>query len=178
MKSQGVSHQQPPELPASRPTLNLSNPEELRWAAQQVQLAIASRAYELFETRAREHGHDWEDWFQAESELLRPVLVSTAESESRISVRANVFGFEESEIRVSIEPRLITILGKKEASTAETEGGKVEYIDWYPDRILQFIELESDVVPERSMVDLQSGVLKFELPKAAAHRDEAAGVAA
>jgi HSP20 family molecular chaperone IbpA len=178
MKSQGASHQKSPELSASRPSLNLSNPEELRWAAQQVQLAIASRAYELFETRAREHGHDWEDWFQAESELLRPVLVSTAESENQISVRANVFGFEEHELSVSIEPRLITILGKKEASTAETEGGKVEYIDWYPDQILQFIELAADVVPEHSKVELQSGLLKFELPKAAGRRDEAAGVAA
>ena len=36
---------------------------------QQVHLAIASRAYELFETRGCEHGHDWEDWFRAESEL-------------------------------------------------------------------------------------------------------------
>ena len=38
---------------------------------QEVQLAIARRAYELFEARGREHGHDWEDWFRAESELLR-----------------------------------------------------------------------------------------------------------
>lgn len=32
-------------------------------------LAIAQRAYELFERRGREHGHDWEDWFRAKSEL-------------------------------------------------------------------------------------------------------------
>jgi hypothetical protein len=44
---------------------------------QQVQLAITRRAHELFETRGCEHGHDWEDWFRADSELLRPVSVST-----------------------------------------------------------------------------------------------------
>lgn len=39
------------------------------WEMQQAHLAIARRAYELFETRGCEHGHDWEDWFRAESEL-------------------------------------------------------------------------------------------------------------
>ena len=31
---------------------------------------IALRAYQLFETRGREHGRDWEDWFRAEKEIL------------------------------------------------------------------------------------------------------------
>ncbi len=32
-------------------------------------LRITRHAYELFERRGCEHGHDWEDWFRAESEL-------------------------------------------------------------------------------------------------------------
>jgi hypothetical protein len=32
--------------------------------------AIANRAYELFLARGREHGHDLDDWLQAEQELL------------------------------------------------------------------------------------------------------------
>ena len=39
------------------------------WEMQQEHLAIAWRAYELFEMRGCEHGHAWEDWFRAESEL-------------------------------------------------------------------------------------------------------------
>lgn len=30
---------------------------------------IRERAYELYETRGREHGHDLDDWLTAESEL-------------------------------------------------------------------------------------------------------------
>lgn len=30
---------------------------------------IRTRAYELFEERGREEGHDWEDWFRAEEEI-------------------------------------------------------------------------------------------------------------
>lgn len=38
---------------------------------------IARRAYELYQERGGEHGHDVDDWLQAEREL-RPVLSSTA----------------------------------------------------------------------------------------------------
>jgi len=32
---------------------------------------IAQRAYELYEARGREDGHDLEDWLRAESEITR-----------------------------------------------------------------------------------------------------------
>ena len=143
-----------------------------------MQLAIARRAYELFETRGCEHGHDWEDWFRAESELLRPVSVSMSESEDRISVRANVPGFQDNEHRIGIEPRRLMILGKKEMSATETKGGKLEYIEWHPDQILQFIDLTAEVMPEGAVVELQAGPLKFELPKPAKHKVETAVTAA
>jgi HSP20 family molecular chaperone IbpA len=164
MKSKRAFHEQPLAPPPT--LLSLRNPAALRWEIQQVQLAIARRAYELFEARRCEHGHDWEDWFRAESELLRPVSISTSESANQISIRANVLGFEENELKVSVEPHRIMILGKKQINTTETEGGKVEYIDWYPDQILQFIDLPAQVIPENAVVELQAGQLKFELPKA------------
>ncbi len=33
---------------------------------------IRARAYELFEQRGREPGHDLDDWLQAEAEIVRP----------------------------------------------------------------------------------------------------------
>ena len=30
---------------------------------------VARRAYELYESRGGEHGHDWDDWLQAEHEV-------------------------------------------------------------------------------------------------------------
>jgi HSP20 family protein len=162
MKSHSVSQKHQPETPT--PSLRLRKPEDLRREIQDVQLAIAHRAYELFETRGREHGHDWEDWFRAESELVRPVSISMQESADRISVRANVLGFNENELRVSVEPHLITILGKKEMSATGTVGAKP--IDWVPDQVLQFIDLATEVVPENAVVELQAGQLKIELHKA------------
>ena len=56
--------------PPTQPLI-LRNSEDFNWEweMQEEHLAIARRAYELFEARGCEHGHDWEDWFRAESEL-------------------------------------------------------------------------------------------------------------
>jgi len=56
--------------PPTQP-LSLRNIENLNWEweMQQEHLATELRAYELFEARGCEHGHDREDWFRAESDL-------------------------------------------------------------------------------------------------------------
>ena len=156
------------DQPSTPPTkrISVATPESLHWDMQEVQLAVARRAYELFETRGQEHGHDWEDWFRAESELLRPVSFSMSEAQDETNVLVNVFGFEENELRVSVEPRCVTVLGKKKTSVLETEGGKIEYIDWYPDQLMCAINLDSEVRPEAAVVELHAGVLEFRLPKA------------
>jgi HSP20 family molecular chaperone IbpA len=147
--------------------LQSRDPEKLRWKTQPVQLAIARRAFELFEKRGREHGHDWEDWFKAESEFLCPVSIATSESEDRISMRANVLGFAEDELQVSVEPKRVAIVGKRHATTSQVEKGQIERLDLYPDQILRLIDLRTEVDPESAVIELQAGMLKFELPKAA-----------
>jgi len=68
------SEPRPQQSDPPTPPLSLRNVEHLnrqmqqRWEMEE-HLAIAQRAYELFEARGCEHGHDWEDWFRAESEL-------------------------------------------------------------------------------------------------------------
>src|SRR5262245_51316865 len=55
--------------------------------------SVARRAYGYFEARGREFGHDLEDWFRAESELMRRVPIEIGEINGRITVRAEVPGF-------------------------------------------------------------------------------------
>ena len=66
-------------------------PDELP-GAEEVYAEIARRAYDLFESRECRPGHDWEDWFRTESELLRPVPVDVKGKPDKISVRATVQG--------------------------------------------------------------------------------------
>jgi len=130
---------------------------------QEVQLSVARRAYELFEARHREHGHDWEDWFRAESEVLRPVSVAISEAPDHISVRANVLGLSPNELRVSVEPgRVIIMGGKGIGAVLEAKNVPAEPP---PDQLLRIVSLSSEVDPEGAVVELESGVLRLELPK-------------
>ena len=151
MKSSRVG---PTSEPASI-AVPISSLEQVNWQAQQIELAIARRAYELFQARGGEHGHDWEDWFQAEAELLRPVPVVWSESSERLTICANVLGFSAADLQVAIEPRRVLILGERKTATP----------DAYPDQILCSVELKSEVVPELAKVYLKTGVLRFELFK-------------
>jgi hypothetical protein len=50
--------------------------------------AIERRAYELYEQRGREDGHDWEDWLQAERELAPEVAGDRAHGEPSAAPQA------------------------------------------------------------------------------------------
>ena len=52
------------------PTL-LSTTQQTTESASDLQERIRRRAYELYEQREREEGHDLEDWLQAESEVTQ-----------------------------------------------------------------------------------------------------------
>ncbi len=97
-----------------------------------------------------------------------------SESRDKISVRASVVGFDETELEVSIEPHRITILGNKEPSEMKAEGRTIDQTGSHPHQILEVVHLATEVMPERAVVELQAGVLKFELPAAAMDEFETA----
>jgi hypothetical protein len=55
-----------------RPTLVSST------APEKISAQIARRAYELYETRGREDGHDLEDWLRAEEEITGRAVKAVA----------------------------------------------------------------------------------------------------
>ena len=44
-------------------------------------------------------------------------------------------------------------------------GQQIEYIDGYPDRVLQLINLPTEVDPEEAVFELHAGILKFDSRK-------------
>ncbi|MBZ5690167.1 MAG: DUF2934 domain-containing protein [Acidobacteriia bacterium] len=170
-----MKSQKAPKSKSGRPGLpfSLSSPPDLQAKVQKLQLAIARRAHELFEARGREHGRDLEDWLRAESELLCPVSIAMSESKDRVSVRANVAGFDQSEIEVSVEPSRVMVLGKKTRSTRTTEPGTTEPRGSHPDQILEVIDLATEVIPERVVVEWKEGELILDLPAASKNKTAA-----
>ncbi len=128
--------------------------------------SIARRAFEIFEGGGRAFGRDLADWVQAESELLHTVHLGIAESEDALTVRAEVPGFNANELEVSLEPRRLTIIGKRE-SQEERKTGKTVYSERCSNQIFRVIDLPAEVGTAKVTATLKNGVLELEMQKAA-----------
>lgn len=128
--------------------------------------AISRRAFELFEGDGRITGRDLDHWFQAESELLHPAHVRIRESEDAITIDAEVPGFSANELQLSLEPRRLTISGKKQSSS-ESKKGNVLYSDRCSSELLRSVELPVEVNTSRATATLNNGILEFSAPKLA-----------
>jgi HSP20 family protein len=123
---------------------------------QQTYGEIARRAFEIFDNNGKSLGHDLEDWFRAESELLHPVHLEMAESDDNLTVRAEVPGFSTKELEINVEPRRLT-----------SKKGKTIYSERCVKEILRVVDLPAEVDSSKVSAILKDGILKIELPKAA-----------
>ena len=127
---------------------------------------IRKRAFETFDESGRIFGRELDNWLNAERELLHPVHVQLAESDESLEVQAEVPGFSEKELEISVEPRRVTISGKREISKEERKG-KTLYSEIGRDQILRVVDLPVEVERDKVTATLKSGLLTLTLPKAA-----------
>jgi HSP20 family molecular chaperone IbpA len=124
------------------------------------------RAYELFEGRGREHGHDLDDWLHAESEMLSPLPVEISEADGELMVRAEVPpGFRDKDIEVRVQPHRVMISGKRE-QVHDQRKRKTIYSDRRSNEIFRLIDLSEEIDPGRVRATWHDGALEVELPKA------------
>lgn len=151
--------------PTSPAPLKLLPAWSLFERVQQLHDLIERRAFELFNGNGRTFGHDLEDWFKAESELLHPVHIDVAESDGDLRIRAEVPGFTANELEVSVEPRRVTISGKRETKE-ERKDQKTIYTERCSDQVLRVVDLPEAVDADKASAKLKDGVLELTMPRA------------
>ena len=128
--------------------------------------SIARRAFERFEVNGRLIGHDLEDWFNAETEVLHPVKINMKETESSLLVQAEVPGFTAKDLEIRVEPRRLTIGGKREVNE-EQKKGKTVYQEHRSDEIFRVFDLPVEVDSQKVTATLKNGVLELQMPTSA-----------
>jgi HSP20 family molecular chaperone IbpA len=135
---------------------------------------IASRAFEIYEGNERPFGVDVADWLQAEAEFLHPLHIAVDESPDAVTVRADVPGFKEEDLKTKVEPRRVTIAGKRETKK-ESSSKKTIYCETCADRILRVVDLPAAVDTKNAKIAVKDGVLELDLPKAEPEKPDGAG---
>ena len=143
------------------------NPDALITRANQTFEAIARRAFEIFEWNGCTSGRDLDNWLNAEAELVHPMHLSLAESNAALTVQAEVPGFGAKNLEVSVEPRRLTIAGKRETNKEERNDHKTLYTERCANQILRMIDLPAEVDTSKVEATLKDGLLELTLPKTA-----------
>ena len=126
--------------------------------------AIARRAYELFEARGFEHGHDREDWFRAESEFLTPVPAKVVAINGGLTIRSKFPGFAHKDVEVHVGPKRLIIYAKKRESS-EQKGGRAFPTGKMSDEIFRVLDLPHEIDPDKITATLENEVLEVTLQK-------------
>ena len=151
---------------------NLFVPQsEMDQCAKSIFGLVEQRAYELYENRGREPGHDSEDWFQAVSELLQPVTIELGDPGDAYVAVASVSGYRPEDLRIGIEPRSLTICGI--SSPDGTESGTPEEGSQRSGRFFFSSTLPMEIDTAAVSADIRHDVLEVRLPKAVPHIESA-----
>ena len=132
----------------------------MRSALDQVQ----KRAYEIFETRGKVHGHDWDDWIQAVSEILEPVPAEVSDAGDAYIAVARVAGYRPEDLRVSTEPCRLTICGLSDGEENGRDPSKVE--SQHSRHFYRSFMLPSEVDTFAASAQIREDILELRLPKA------------
>jgi len=150
--------------------LNLVPPSEMSEHSKRIFDAVARRAYKIFESRSCVSGHDRDDWFQAESELLKPLKVHVRESDDHLIASAELHEVRPHEIKISVEPHHLRISGTVEAREGENSGESVmnslRYSLQPAEQIFHVLELPVEVDPANAKATLEDCKLEIVMPKA------------
>ena len=125
---------------------------------------IATRAFEISASRGFSLGHELEDWFKAEMELLAPVSVEIVEHRNEVAVKAHLAGFDHEDVEVYSEPRRLYLRATHQQEPEMTED-EAEYFGERSRTVFRSVELPCEIDPDRSRATLVRGTIEIILPK-------------
>jgi HSP20 family molecular chaperone IbpA len=167
-----------PQEKGSTP-LKLVSADVLRDRMVEIHDTIARHAYHLFELRGCEHGHDLEDWFAAESEVLHLCRRDLRESADSIVCTFELGGgFTADQLNVSVEPHRVTISGERNVDGLLCDSSGTHQ-QRRPQHVFRILDLPAEVDPSSAAAILKGETIEILMPKvgSAKHGDSKAKAA-
>ena len=127
---------------------------------ERMQRRIEMRAYELFEGRGRELGHDVDDWLAAERELVWSPPISLEEGDGAITVQLSAPGVAPENIAVELTPQdlLVEAEAREEREKAK---GKARAREIRSTKLFRSVHFPRPIDPDSAEAEFRNGVLKL-----------------
>lgn len=121
---------------------------------------VRQRAFEFFDKRGRELGHDLADWIQAEHEILGWPAAELAEKNGEYKLEITLPGFNANQVEVTATPTEIAVHAaiKPETKAAEDH---VLWSEFGPNDVYRRFRLPQPIDVDKTSAALDNGLLKI-----------------
>ena len=126
--------------------------------------SVKQRAFEFFENRGLEPGHELEDWLRAERELLSAPPAELTETPNEMELRIALPGFELRDIQVTALPNQFFV--QASAKTSDKDDGKIHWSQFTARDACRRVELPAVIDVESAKALFANGMLTVSANKA------------
>lgn len=127
---------------------------------------VQKRAFDLFQTRGRALGHDFEDWIRAEHEVVGWPTAELAELNGEYKLEMTLPGFDPKEVEVAATPS--EILVHAEVKAEKKPGEKILWTEFGSNNVCRRFRMPQPIDLNKTKATLEHGLLKIIAEKAPA----------
>jgi HSP20 family protein len=138
--------------------------------------AVRERAFDLFEKRGRELGHDREDWLAAERELFDWPAAEFAEKDGAYEIHVTLPGFEAKDVEVSATPTEVVVHASME-ERKKTQKGRVLWTEFGSNEVYRHFGVPNPINVDKMTANLENGLLRITAPETAKPKEIRAAAA-
>jgi len=127
---------------------------------QDIQDRIMRRAYEIFEQNGNVLGRDFDNWTQAERELVWKPAFELSEKDGKFHLEAALAGVEAKDIDIDVTPEDI-VLQARTQHQHEEQKGTVHYCEFQSGKMFRSIHFPKKVDPDKVKAEFTDGLLRL-----------------
>jgi len=128
--------------------------------------AVRRRAFDLFENRGRQLGHDLEDWLKAEHDIFGWPSAELAEKDGAYEMQITLPGFDPREVEVTAASNEIIVHAATEKEN-KTKKGAVLWTEFGSNNVYRRFEVTNPIDVDKVTAKLENGLLRINAPEVA-----------
>lgn len=121
---------------------------------------VRQRAFDFFDKRGRELGHELTDWIQAEREVLGWPAAELAEKNGEYKLEVTLAGFGANQVEVTATPTEIAVHAAIKTETKAAED-HVLWTEFGPNDVYRRFRLPQPIDVDKTSAALDNGLLKI-----------------
>jgi HSP20 family protein len=127
---------------------------------QDIQDRIMRRAYEIFQQNGNVLGRDFDNWAQAERELVWKPAFELSEKDGKFYLEAALAGIEAKDIDIDVTPEDIVVQARTHHEHQEQKG-TVHYCEFQSGKMFRSVHLPKKIDPDKVKAEFKDGLLRL-----------------